>query len=681
MKKLRIIFQYNYSWLILLLIILCVSFIRCIVPCQSKYNLDDKSIEGLLTDYKIDGNKFIFIVKGKELVKGTYYIKTEEEKDEFSNLKLGVNIRINGELNEPSNNTIPNTFNYKKYLYYMHINYVMSADEIIVIDKKTDIFYYIKNSLINYISSFKSKGYLATFIIGNKNMLDDGVYEKYQDLGVSHVFAISGMHVSILAMVILKLMGKIKDSIKYGIVILFLLFYLFITNYVASVVRSVVLFICLYLNKRFNFNLKTIDVFYIAISIILIIDPFMMHNIGFIYSSLVSYSLIRYSFIIKGNYFSKCLKISLIAFMVSLPVTVNSYYRINILSFINNLFFVPAISFVVYPGSLITLIVKPFDNIYYFIMEFVELISSHLFVLNVIIPKMNLFAVIVYYALLYLFLNTYNKKYLVLMIVVILINKYKYLLDDRYYIYCMDVGQGDSGLVIHKDDVIMIDTGGKTSYQSESWMIGKKYYYTDNIITFLHSIGETDIDFLIISHGDNDHIGEAVHLIENIKVKNVKINMGSYNKAEYEVINTGVKVVDYYDSKINYQFLYSGVIYDNENDNSLVTYFDINGFKFLSMGDASTISEKDIMKRYNLSHVNLLKVGHHGSNTSSSIEFINKINPSIALISVGKNNKFGHPKQSVLDILNHSKILRTDIDGSIEIAINKNGYKMITYLP
>jgi competence protein ComEC len=99
------------------------------------------------------------------------------------------------------------------------------------------------------------------------------------------------------------------------------------------------------------------------------------------------------------------------------------------------------------------------------------------------------------------------------------------------------------------------------------------------------------------------------------------------------------------------------------------------------MGDASTISEKDIMKRYNLSHVNLLKVGHHGSNTSSSIEFINKINPSIALISVGKNNKFGHPKQSVLDILNHSKILRTDIDGSIEIAINKNGYKMITYLP
>jgi len=283
--------------------------------------------------------------------------------------------------------------------------------------------------------------------------------------------------------------------------------------------------------------------------------------------------------------------------------------------------------------------------------------------------------------LLYLFLNTYNKKYLVLMIVVILINKYKYLLDDRYYIYCMDVGQGDSGLVIHKDDVIMIDTGGKTSYQSESWMIGKKYYYTDNIITFLHSIGETDIDFLIISHGDNDHIGEAVHLIENIKVKNVKINMGSYNKAEYEVINTGVKVVDYYDSRINYQFLYSGVIYDNENDNSLVTYFDINGFKFLSMGDASTISEKDIMKRYNLSHVNLLKVGHHGSNTSSSIEFINKINPSIALISVGKNNKFGHPKQSVLDILNHSKILRTDIDGSIEIAINKNGYKMITYLP
>ena len=99
------------------------------------------------------------------------------------------------------------------------------------------------------------------------------------------------------------------------------------------------------------------------------------------------------------------------------------------------------------------------------------------------------------------------------------------------------------------------------------------------------------------------------------------------------------------------------------------------------MGDASVEREKDILEKYNLSNIDFLKVGHHGSNTSSSEEFINSINPKYSLISVGKNNRYGHPKDEVLEILKDSHIYRTDLDGSIEIKLNKNEYKIRTCKP
>lgn len=122
-------------------------------------------------------------------------------------------------------------------------------------------------------------------------------------------------------------------------------------------------------------------------------------------------------------------------------------------------------------------------------------------------------------------------------------------------------------------------------------------------------------------------------------------------------------------------------MYDNENDNSNVIFTKLNNYKFLFMGDAGVEKEKDISKKYNLKNIDFLKVGHHGSNTSSSKHFINWIKPKYSLISVGKNNRYGHPKEEVLNNLEQSKIYRTDLNGSIEIKLNKNGYKIKTCSP
>ena len=192
----------------------------------------------------------------------------------------------------------------------------------------------------------------------------------------------------------------------------------------------------------------------------------------------------------------------------------------------------------------------------------------------------------------------------------------------------------------------------------------------------------------ISPHGDYDHMGNAKILIDNFKVKEVIFNCGSFNDLESELIKLLEEKNIKYSScidKINANnmeltFLKTGE-YNNENDNSIVIYTNINGYKFMFMADASSTTEKEILSKYNLSDIDVLKVGHHGSKTSSSEEFVNKINPNYSIISVGKNNKFGHPNKEVLNNLGNSKIYRTDIDGSIMLKIKNNKLKIETCAP
>ena len=168
-------------------------------------------------------------------------------------------------------------------------------------------------------------------------------------------------------------------------------------------------------------------------------------------------------------------------------------------------------------------------------------------------------------------------------------------------------------------------------------------------------------------HGDFDHMGEAINLVENFKVEKVIFNCGEFNDIEKELINIlDKKKIPYYscikELNIDNNKLYflQTKEYDNENDNSNVIYTEVNGYKFMFMGDASVTTEKEILKEYNLPDIDVLKVGHHGSKTSSGKEFIDKIKPKYSIISVGKNNRYGHPNKEVLDNLNNSKIYRTD---------------------
>ena len=183
-------------------------------------------------------------------------------------------------------------------------------------------------------------------------------------------------------------------------------------------------------------------------------------------------------------------------------------------------------------------------------------------------------------------------------------------------------------------------------------------------------------------------MGEAINLVNNFKVEKVIFNCGEYNDLEKELIKVlDKKKIPYYscikELNIGSNKLYflQTKEYDNENDNSNVIYTEIDGYKFMFMGDAGVEKENDILEKYNISNIDVLKIGHHGSKTSSSKEFVNEMNSKYSIISVGKNNRYGHPNKEVLNDLEHSKIYRTDQNGSIMFKIKNSKLKIETCSP
>jgi len=664
MTRLKILLQSNKIYYCLLIVTILYVGIKVKIGYTSKINVNE-DFTGIVSTIVKKENSFKLTIKGKE--KLIVYINN------IDNLELGDKVIVSGEYTTPKRATIPNNFDYQKYLYNNHIFYIMYAKELKLIKKNQNITYKIKKYILNKTSNYKNKGYLNSFIIGDKTDLE--FYETYQNNGISHLFAISGMHISMLSLIIYKLVNKLKH--KDLIVIIFLLFYVTITNFSASILRTIIFFIILKLNKKLDLNISTKNSLLLTLSIIMIYNPLIIFDIGFQYSGLVTFGLIVSTKYYKKNYFYNLFITSFIALLFSLPITLYNNYELNLLSILNNLINVPLITFVIYPLSLLTFILKflePIYNLTINLLEFINNISS-IFSLNIIVPKVHIIFYLIYYIFIYLYIESNNKKYILIACLYLLSFKLKPFIDHNNYVYYLDVGQGDSSLIIYNDKVVMIDTGGISNF-----------FVSSGSIKLLKSLGYSHIDYLILTHGDFDHMGDSIYLINNYNIKNVVLNNDGFNELETKLINElKNKKIKYYQNvkKIpisnNIITILNTKEYDNENDNSLVTFLNINNYSFLFMGDAGVNKEKDILLNYRLNKIDFIKIGHHGSNTSTSKEFIEKISPKHSIISVGKNNKYGHPKQSVLDTLESSKIYRTDLEGTIEIKLNQKGYKINTY--
>lgn len=685
MIKLRtILLQSNIYRVTIVGVIIYALIVTLLPKYESVYKGSEVDFLCSIDNYKIEEDKMKLELVCKEKLVGSYYFKNDEYKFFKKKVNIGSSVIVKGKLVSPKNNTVPYLFNYKKYLYNKRVYYTLKIDNIKILNENSNPFIKLKNRVIKHVNSYKDSTYLYAFILGKTELISDEVLTSYRENGISHLFALSGLHVSIFSSILLFILKKLrfKEILNYVLIFIFLLLFSFITGFSPSILRATLLFFLLGINKVFYLNIRTLDILYLVFIILAIINPFIIYNLSFILSFTAAFFLIFSSDLLKGkNYFVSLFKVSLLSYFASLPLSIYYFGYTNLLGTILNLVFVPLVSFVVFPLTLLTFIISKFYSILNITTNLLESLSLlfNKFKIIIYFPRINLIFVFIYLSILMLYIKFKKKICLYLIIVLLIFFKIRPYMDNNTYIYYIDVGQGDSILVVtpHLNKIILIDTGGIVSF-NENY---KSNIIKNKTIPFFRRIGINKVDYLFLTHGDYDHAGEATELLSNFCVKKVFINKGNINNIEKKINNKEVLTLkNFVIDNIKVNSLNNNV-FNNENDDSTILLFNIYDYKFLFMGDASIKTEEYLLNNYILPNVDILKVGHHGSYTSTSTDFINVIKPKYSVISVEENNMYKHPNKSVLDILDNTKLFRTDVDGTIEVKISKKGYKVRTYVP
>lgn len=663
MKKLKILLQSNVFLVFLFFFTLFRITVVFHRPLYQKERLGEKKIVGVIQN-KVVGDYNTKLTIGDTLV-----------SSESNNFLLGQKVVCVGDVSLPNSQSNFYLFDYQKYLASKNIHYIMKGN-CEVLESNISIFYQIKNKIIDIIEKRKSSSYLKAFLLGDSTAIADNVKKSYQTNGISHLFAVSGMHIGFFFL----LFGKVfkKEKRKNLFLFLFLLFYLFLTNFSPSVIRASLFFFFSKALSKLGFH--TIQSFLIFTMLLLCYQPYFLYHSGFLYSFTISFFLLYYSSFINQdkNDWKILFKISLLAILASIPIQIETNFSINLLSLLYNLIFVPIISQFFFPVSFLVFFFPLLDSFYYFLLSILESIS----LLLTQIPSTLIFCHLpfLYFFLYYsIFLFVMHKmikkeyKYSILLLFFFFLHFYLPRFNSNGMVLMMDVGQGDSILIVYPYQklTVLVDTGG-AFYETS--------LVENTIVPTLHAHGISSLDYLILSHGDLDHVGEAIPLLQKVKVKKVIFNSGKDTEAEQKILSYLHK------NKIAYQKLSKDTLLvkneqfqflnskkeENENEDSLVLQLKIKNYTILLMGDSGTLTENYLLEEYNLPKVDILKVGHHGSKYSSSLKFLSEIHPQVCLISAGENNRYGHPHQETLNHLQFCDTYITSIDGAIKIKLGKS---------
>ena len=495
MLKLRTILLYNYPYYLLLIIVLLISVPRLIIPKVSNYSTANTEITGIVIDYDYSNTTLKITLHNKEKLIINYYL-SENKK---ININVGDKIKAIGEFTEPTSNTTKYLFNYKKYLYNKDIFYIVNATSIKKISSTKNIYYKLKQILLNITSS---SPYLKAFILGDTSQISQDVKRAYQEIGINHLLAIGGMQITILSQALLIFLKKIKvpETKRYIITSVVIIIYFSLIEFTASSLRGLLFFFLFSINQLYYFYVKPQNIFLVVLAITLLINPYFIYDIGFQYSFLISITLILTSHLITGNYLLKLLKTSTISFLISIPISLYNYFQINILSIIYNMFYVPFVNVVIFPMSILTVLIKPLlpiYNILIFLLEKTSLLLSNISLGKLIFPRLPIIIYIIYFiVIIIVFINIkkHNLKPLVILSILLLIHYIYPSITRTTYIKMIDVGQGDSILMHSNNESILFDTGGKMSFSAEE----KSSIVLNTTIPLLKSVGIRKLKYLVL---------------------------------------------------------------------------------------------------------------------------------------------------------------------------------------
>ncbi len=629
---------------------------------------------------------------------------------DIPSIKYGDSLYIEGEFKQPEEARNYKGYNYKQYLKTKKIIGTVELEKAKILKSSNGSFIhniqkYIKDT-INGTLTDEEGNLLLAILLGDKDKLSEDIQESFKTSNLSHMLAVSGAHVSYI---ILGLTYVLQNSIigkKNGkiVCIIFLLVFMAITNFTPSVTRACIMAVLTLFSGIIYRKSDVYTNISVAALITLIFNPYNLLDLGFQLSYGGTIGIIIFIKRIQEkksnskviNYIKQMALVSIYANIIIIPIMMYHFNTVSFTFIISNIMASPILGIIVITGFLFiitSITVKPLTRlIAIFIKPILSIlikisqICSKLPFSNILVVTPYMFNVISYYAIiLYCIKSKKNNKckiIICLLIVLILINFIIYIFPQKLRIFFIDVGQGDSTLIITPDKkTVLIDGGG-----SDSFDVGEKV-----LLPYLLDRRILKVDYVLISHFDTDHCGGILTIMEKVKVKNIIISEQAEHSENYErfkklMINKKIRLIEvkkgdkikigrYSEFKI--LFPTSRLLSENPlNNNSIVAQFNYNNFKMLFTGDIEKLAEQQILKTEKAEiRADILKVAHHGSKTSSIPEFIKAVRPKIALIGVGKNNTFGHPNQQTIKNLENIKcrIYRTDLQGEIIIKIDQKG--------
>ena len=647
--------------------------------------------------------KYIVKAKTGQLKNKKFIIYINKNNNKL--FKYGDLIKIQGEYSSPQTARNYKGFDYSKYLKTLKIYGIIKIEEANLL-KENDLNFVLininnlKQKIIDHANKNmpqKTANLLLGLLIGQKDNIQEDIIKSFRTANLSHILAVSGAHTSyiILGLTYIITKSKAPRRIGYIITIIILLVFIIITGASYSVIRACIMSIITISAKLFYKKENFFISICVSLFIILIQNPFAINDIGLKLSFLGTIGIIVFNknitefFIrikIKEN-IAKVLSLTFSAQLMIMPITILNFNTFSLTFFISNILASPLLGIIIILGFIaifVSFVLNPISKILFFVLNlflelliFISEIVTKIPGSSILVKTPNLVSVITYYILI-LFINYFfiikknpirrfqkkiikictikNIKRIIkiiarIFLIISFLTMLVRVINPTLKIYFIDVGQGDCTLIITpKGKKILIDGGeGKNEI----------------LLPYLLDRGINKIDYIIISHFDSDHCNGLIEVMEKIKVGKVIVSKQPGESEEYrnilEIIkrkNIEAYVVKAQDRITIEKDLYINILnpagkleFNDLNNNAMVAKLIYKNFSMLFTGDIEKAEENIAQKYKNNLKSTILKVAHHGSKTSTNEEFLKYVEPQIALIGVGENNKFGHPNQQTIEKL------------------------------
>nr|WP_300002147.1 DNA internalization-related competence protein ComEC/Rec2 [Tissierella sp.] len=624
-------------------------------------------------------------------------------------LRLGSTIVFKAKTRIPDENTNPGLFNHKLYLQSKKTYTTMSVDSNvleILNQEKIGFRYRLKENSIRKIESlFKpylnetNNSLVTSIILGDSSYLEDSNRELYRDMGLAHVLAVSGLHIGIITSFLMFIFSRLGIKLKTNVLItlVFIWSYGYIISYPPSILRASLLFSFLYLSRIIHKPYDSLNILSLAGIILLLINPYSLFSIGFQLSFAASASIIIFTervghifYPLKGKFIDTLSSLIAVNLGVS-PLQIFYFNKFSILGILANIIIVPILSFslilafimiaieFVYAGlnSYLGWVLNTSLNIQFFLLRLID--RSPINIIRVFSPdKITLALIFLFIFIIFDLVDIKSFKLPMQRVIVVYLSLLIVLnflsIKENMEIHFIDVGQGDSIYIRSGKKDILIDTGGSI-FKSNN--ISQRI-----VLPYLEKLGVRKLDAIFISHFHEDHSQGLPMLLESFKVGHIFASHEPQGDYEGIIKDDRFKILragDSIDIDKNTSF---NVVWprddmegeSNLNNKSMVGVLKYRGRKIFLTGDMEEEAEASLIDR--VEEVDILKVAHHGSSTSSTREFIEKLNAKAAIISVGRNNMYKHPSEKTVNDLEEigSEVYRTDRDGLVKLTIDDSIY-------